>query len=311
VRFTEKPFTQNGVTYKPGSLIISKADNQQKDFVKQLETISQEYARTLKPLKSGFSDSTPDLGSPDVKLIHRPKIAVLGGDGISSLNFGELWHFFEKQLDYPVTNINSKEFNRLNLNDFNTIILPSGYYNNVFNEAQLNNLKEWISKGGKLIALEGAVRSFAGKEGFGINYKETENTNTNNTLLPYAERERAYADQMITGAIFKTDVDATHPLAFGYIDVYHTLKLDNTNYTLLNSGYNVAHINNSTKPIAGFAGNEAVKNLSQTLIFGEQPMGRGSLIYLTDNPVFRGFWENGKLFLANAIFFVNNNAFTL
>ena len=210
-----------------------------------------------------------------------------------------------------MTNINSKEFNRLNLNDFNTIILPSGYYNNVFNEAQLNNLKEWISKGGKLIALEGAVRFFAGKEGFGINYKETENTNTNNTLLPYAERERAYADQMITGAIFKTDVDATHPLAFGYTDVYHTLKLDNTNYTMLNSGYNVAHIQNNTTPIAGFAGSEAIKNLSESLIFGEQPMGRGSLIYLTDNPVFRGFWENGKLFLANAIFFVNNNAFTL
>ena len=210
-----------------------------------------------------------------------------------------------------MTNINSKEFNRLNLNDFNTIILPSGYYNNVFNEAQLNNLKEWISKGGKLIALEGAVRFFAGKEGFGINYQETENTNTNNTLLPYAERERAYADQMITGAIFKTDVDATHPLAFGYTDVYHTLKLDNTNYTMLNSGYNVAHIQNNTTPIAGFAGSEAIKNLSESLIFGEQPMGRGSLIYLTDNPVFRGFWENGKLFLANAIFFVNNNAFTL
>lgn len=311
VRFTEKPFTQNGVTYKPGSLIISKADNQQKDFVKQLEGISLEYARTLQPLKGGFSDNTPDIGSPDVKLIHHPKIAVLSGDGISSLNFGELWHFFEKQLEYPITNVNSKQFNRLNLNNFNTIILPSGYYNNILNEAQLNNLKEWVSKGGKLIALEDAVRSFAGKEGFGINYKETEASNNNNAPLPYAERERAYANQMITGAIFKTDVDATHPLAFGYTDVYHTLKLDNTNYAQLNSGYNVAYINNSTKPISGFAGNAAIKNLNQTLIFGEQPMGRGSVIYLTDNPVFRGFWENGKLFLANAIFFVNNNAFTL
>lgn len=311
VRFTEKPFTQKGVTYQPGSLIISKADNQQKDFVKKLDSISQEYARTLQALKGGFSDNTPDIGSPDVKLIHHPKIAVVSGEGISSLNFGELWHFFEKQLEYPVTNVNSKEINRLNLNDFNTIILPSGYYNNVLNEGQLNKLKDWISKGGKLIALESAVRFFAGKEGFGINYKEAESTNNNKTLLPYAERERSYSNQMITGAIFKTEVDATHPLAFGYTDVYHTLKLDNTNYALLNSGYNVAHIQNNTTPIAGFAGSEAIKNLSESLIFGEYPMGRGSLIYLTDNPVFRGFWENGKLFLANSIFFVNNNAFTL
>jgi len=250
VRFTEKPFTQNGITHQPGSLIISKADNLQKDFVKQLEAISQEYTRTILPLKGGFSDNTPDLGSPDVKLINKPKIAVLGGEGISSLNYGELWHFFEQQIELPVTNINSKQFNRLNLNKFNILILPSGYYNNIFNEEQLNNLKDWISKGGKVIAIEGAVRMFAGKEGFGINYKEAETTRQNNSLLPYAERERAYADKMITGAIFKTEVDHTHPLAFGYKNVYHTLKLDNTNYNLLDSGYNVVHINNNTKPIA-------------------------------------------------------------
>jgi hypothetical protein len=311
VRFTEKPFTQNGVTHLPGSLIISKADNQQKDFVKQLETISQEYTRTLQPLKGGFSDNTPDLGSPDVKLIHKPKIAVLSGEGISSLNYGELWYFFEQQLEFPVTNINSKQLNRLNLNDFNTIILPSGYYSNIFNDNQLDKLKDWISKGGKLIALEDAVKVFAGKEGFGINYKQTETAPEKNILLPYAERERAYANKMITGAIFKTEVDPTHPLAFGYKNVYHTLKLNNTNYNLLESGYNVVHINNNTKPIAGFAGNEAIKTLSQSFIFGEQPFGRGSIIYLSDNPVFRGFWENGKLFLSNAIFFVNNNAYKL
>jgi hypothetical protein len=159
--------------------------------------------------------------------------------------------------------------------------------------------------------LEDAVKVFAGKEGFGINYKQTETAPEKNILLPYAERERAYANKMITGAIFKTEVDPTHPLAFGYKNLYHTLKLNNTNYNLLESGYNVVHINNNTKPIAGFAGNEAIKTLNQSLIFGEQPFGRGSIIYLSDNPVFRGFWENGKLFLSNAIFFVNNNAYTL
>jgi len=26
------------------------------------------------------------------------------------------------------------------------------------------------------------------------------------------------------------------------------------------------------------------------------------VVYMADNPLFRGFWENGKLFFANAIF---------
>jgi hypothetical protein len=42
------------------------------------------------------------------------------------------------------------------------------------------------------------------------------------------------------------------------------------------------------------------------LIFGVEKAGAGSVIYMVDNPLFRGFWENGKLFFANAVFFVNN-----
>jgi len=54
-----------------------------------------------------------------------------------------------------------------------------------------------------------------------------------------------------------------------------------------------------------------MKKLDNTLVFGEERMGSGSLIYFVDNVMFRSFWENGKLFLVNSIFFVNNNAFEL
>ena len=48
-----------------------------------------------------------------------------------------------------------------------------------------------------------------------------------------------------------------------------------------------------------------MKQIDRTLVFGTQNMGRGQVIYLVDNPLFRGFWENGKLFFANALFMVN------
>ena len=99
-------------------------------------------------------------------------------------------------------------------------------------------------------------------------------------------------------------------MAFGYTNDYFTLKLGSTAYSLLDSGYNVAHIDN-TKVYSGFAGKDALSNLNQTLVFGEEPMGSGSFIYMVDNTLFRSFWENGKLFLVNSIFFVNNNAFEL
>ena len=56
--------------------------------------------------------------------------------------------------------------------------------------------------------------------------------------------------------------------------------------------------------MAGFAGSEAVKNLPGSLVFGVENHGSGAVVYLVDNPLFRGFWENGKLFFANALFMV-------
>jgi len=34
-------------------------------------------------------------------------------------------------------------------------------------------------------------------------------------------------------------------------------------------------------------------------------MGKGNIVYMADDPIFRSFWENGKLLLANAIFLVD------
>ena len=116
---------------------------------------------------------------------------------------------------------------------------------------------------------------------------------------------------LITGAIFKTKVDNTHPMAFGYDNSYFSLKLGSSSYSLLNGGYNVAHIGEQPTKVSGFAGSDAIKKLPNSLVFGEERLGRGSMIYMVDNVMFRSFWENGKLFLINAIFFVNNNAFEL
>jgi len=100
-------------------------------------------------------------------------------------------------------------------------------------------------------------------------------------------------------------------MAFGYTDTYFTLKLGSSSYKLLEKGYNVGYIGDDVTKVSGFAGSEALKGLSNTLVFGEDRVGKGSVVYMVDNTLFRSFWENGKLFLVNAIFFVNNNAFEL
>ena len=65
---------------------------------------------------------------------------------------------------------------------------------------------------------------------------------------------------------------------------------------------NVAYFSNNTTKISGFAGSKALKNVPNSLLYGVENKGRGKIFYMVDNPLFRSFWENGKLFFANAVF---------
>ena len=311
VRFSEVAFENGSQKFAPGSLIITKSDNQNMaNFHQKLIEIANEHQRSLVNAKSGFAGSGPDFGSSEVKIINNQKVGLLRGEQVSSLNFGEIWYFFEQDLQFPVTPIDIDNLSRISLKDFDVLIMPTGYYGSELNDELNSHLKDWVSGGGKLIAIGNAIKSFAGKDGFDVklNKKEDKDTVVKANMIPYAQRERESIKNLITGSIIKTKLDNTHPMAFGYGDSYFSLKLNSDSYSLLNNGYNVAYIN-QPEIVSGFAGSEAAKNLDNSLVFGEEPMGQGSFIYLVDNPLFRAFWENGKLFFVNSIFFVNNTDF--
>ena len=131
--------------------------------------------------------------------------------------------------------------------------------------------------------------------------KDTAKTKAKKSI--YAEAEREQIKSLITGAIFKTDVDNTHPLGFGYNKDYFTLKLGTNSYDFLKRGSNVVTLDDNTI-ISGFAGSKTLAKQKGSLIFGTENIGSGKIIYLIDNPLFRGFWDNGKLFFSNALFMV-------
>ena len=307
VRFTEKPMSTAGKSFNRGTLIITRGDNDHLSNFDQLVTdVANLHSRQLTVATSGFSTSGPDFGSPDIKLVNPPKVAMLAGNGTSSLSYGALWHFFDQQLKYPVTRIDTNDFSSTDLSKFSTLIIPEGYYGRQLNERNMEMLNDWLSKGGNMIVIGRAAQSFEGRDGFGLKSKENK-PDESDPLLPYDKRERESAKNLITGAIFKIKLDNSHPLAFGYDEDYFSLKLDSMSYDYLQTGYNVGYLTENTQKASGFAGSKALKSMSKTLVFGEESHGRGSVIYMIDNPLFRSFWENGKLLLSNAIFFVNNN----
>ena len=312
VRFSERDLSFSGKAFSRGSLVITKGDNiNTPDFHNTLYSIANDHERDLFASPTGFSDNGTDFGSENVKLIRKTSIAMLRGEPVSSLSYGALWHFFEQQLKYPVTSINASDFKRIDLSKYDVLILPEGRYSSFLNESNTETIKDWVSNGGKLISIGQAVKYFEDKDGFGISMnqekEEGDNEEKKANLIPYDQRELDRTKNFVNGSIFKVTLDASHPLAFGYGSSYFSLKNDDLSVELIDKGYNVGYIGDEVLSVSGFSGEEAKNALLNSLVFGEVKLGKGSLVYLVDNVLFRSFWENGKLFLVNAIFFVNTD----
>lgn len=308
-RKADQPFSVAGTSFDRGSLIITKGDNaRMEDFEQVLRTLGDKYDKEIVSSTTGFVDSGKDFGSSSVRMIAPPKIAVLSGGPTSSLRFGEIWHFFEQQLHYPLTVIDDAYADRVDLDPYTVLILPDGRYGNYFNKKQLSEIVDWVAKGGKLIAMGGAIDAIDGEDGFAIERRQVEDKGEepqgDTPPMSHQDFEREQIKEAITGAVFKTRVDPTHPLAYGYGSEYFSLKLGSRSYEYLESG-NAVYLEGETTPYSGFAGSKAQEEIGKSLIYGVEPHGRGQVVYMVDNPLFRGFWEHGKLFFANALFMVD------
>ena len=307
VRYNEKVIKNGKLTLPRGSMIIYKGDQNQENYEKILLELADKNNIKLHSIYSGISEFGPDLGSDSVKLIKEKKVAIISGEDssnmVSSLNYGAIWHFFEQELKYPLTHLNIENFDDVELNEFDALIIPSGYYGSLGNENNIEKIKSWISKGGNLIAFENAIRIFTNKDGFSVKVKRNETERNKDVKFEDLSRERI--QNYLSGAIFKVNIDNTHPLAYGYENEYYSLKTSSSTYEKLKRGFNVGKIDDDENSTIGFVGDNIKDNFKNSLVFGHERIGRGNVIYFADNILFRSFWENGKLFLVNSIFYIN------
>ena len=309
LRFITAPFSSGGQTFNRGSVIVMRTGNAaMQDLFSLTRRLANDAGVRLVPVASGFVEKGLDFGSSSVVPMKRRKVALITGEGIGSNAAGEVWHYFEQVLDYPLTLVNTTDIARLNWNDYDVVIMPDGSYRFLSDKIASDALKAWISGGGHLVALEGAVSSLS-KLDWAIKAKKPDDSNSKEkdalaALRRYDDREREALKDFTPGSIYKVDLDNTHPLAFGYPSYYYTLKMDNNQYEFLKEdGWNVGVIKKE-KAVSGFVGSSLSERLRNNLQFGVQDIGRGTVTYFADDVLFRSFWENGKLLFANAVFLV-------
>jgi len=307
LRFSEDVFESGGQSFDRGSVIVVKTGNSKgPELWSTVRQLAKQAGVALYPVQSGFVDKGSDFGSNRIHNLRKRNVALLTGDGVAYTSAGEVWHFFEQQLDYPITLVNASDASRLKWSNYDVVIMPNGNYSFLSDKTVVEAIRNWVADGGNLIAMENAVAQLA-KNDWSLKAKKSDDSDSADAyavLKSYENREREFIPSATPGSIFRVELDNTHPLAFGFPKYYYTLKSDDRIYEFIReSGWNVG-ILKKEKQVAGFVGSRLQKKLQDGLLFGVQDVGAGTITYLADDVLFRSFWENGKLLFSNAVFLV-------
>jgi len=305
-----KPFSTSDKEFKRGSLIIARGDNQdiKGNFDKKVIEAANNACVTLYPVYSGLVQKGKDLGSNYATLSYKPEIALVGGEGVSTGSFGELWYFLEKEIEYPYTIIGLDYLSSINLSEYDIIILPSGTYSK-----QKEILNDFVKQGGRLVLFEDAIKLFAAEESTNLykaiearkkekekDEKKVASSDTSH-LKKFENQRRERLKERSAGSIYRIGMDDTHPYAFGLGNEWFMMRTSSDHYPFLAKGNNIGYILNS-KPVSGFAGNEFQEEVKNTIAIASENIGRGEVIYITDSPYYRAYWKSGRVLLGNILF---------
>ena len=269
------------------------------DIYKLLSEVSTESELNVYETNTGASQQGIDLGSRNFKTIRKPKIGLLVGDGVRSYDAGEIWYIMDTQYNIPITKIDNRILERLNLEKFTHFIFPS--FSGYLSEVTINKIKSWVEGGGTLILYRDAITWAKENKLIEIDFIEKELAAENINFINKNNFKRA---QSISGAIFKANLDRTHPINFG-IENNSIALFRNTDIFLKpdDDSFNNPIVYDKNPLISGYISKENLESLSKTVPFKIQAMGDGKIIIMTDNTNFRGYWIGTQHILANMIFY--------
>jgi len=331
-------------TYLPGALVIPvvgqtvSADS----LLASLNNVAKSANIEITPVSSGFSAEGIDLGSSNVKAVRKPEVALAFGQGVTSSEAGQVWFLLNQQLDLPVTKLDLQSFARTSLNRYNVLVLPGGNYS-AWDKATVDKIKSWVNDGGTLITFQTATQWAVQQEIVKEKLSQTETSSRRGDLPPvnfsaekpgddskkdqpkatgnnagvklpkptserldYTRQEDVEGSKRINGAIFVSDLDISHPIAFGVTS--RKLFINKNGSTLLlpsaNKYATVAQY--TAKPlINGYSSKINTAKVANSAAIIATGIGNGEVILFADDPTYRGYWLGTARLFLNAVFFGN------
>lgn len=315
-----RPFRIADRHFTAGTIVAFKGSNAD-SLATDIEQGCRLYGVDVVAASTGLTDQGISLGSNYVSPIKRSSIALAVGSPVSSSDYGELWHLFERELGIPFTAVRATDLADIDLSKFDVIILPNGgNYQSVFDSSKVDRLRRWIQSGGVLIGIEGGAQ-FLTKNRSGLTQatlrtekkedekskeeKEQDKTKKEQAkrMTLYEKEERARLDR-IPGTIFTVIVDTTHPTGFGMPPTIQVFKSDATPIELTETGHSVARFSKDSVQTSGYASRERVQRLSEAGYIQDFRLGRGRAVLFSESVTFRRFWSGLEKLLLNSILFL-------
>ncbi len=287
--------------FSAGSLIIPTGFQSLSptDLRSAVQQAAEDAGQQVYAASSGFSVKGIDLGSNNIGAVTVPKVLMLIGQGTSQYEAGEIWHLMDTKVGMPMAKVDLSHFGRVNLHDYTTLIMTSGNYSSL-SKGQLDHLKDWLNRGGVLIAIRTASEWLQRQAIVKENYLEIEDENTSQTVA-YANRRNVSGAQAIGGSIYLANIDTTHPLGYGYQKKQIPVYRNTTIFFKPNAHTPVTYAENPL--MGGYISKPNLEKVKQSASVQVSPVGQGKVIHFIDNPNFRGTWFGTNKMFFNAIFF--------
>lgn len=300
---TIKKFNRGSVIISPQGQTLDKMSIQRK-LNEALKSIHDKGSAgpIVYPIKTGLSSEGINLGSRNFQNLDLPKIAILVGNGVRSYDAGEIWHSFDQRWNMVVTLLDVDQLARTDLSQFNTLIMADGNYRSI-PENHASKIRSWSAAGGTIIAYRGAMnwlssQNMVNLEYMGQSWKPSSQTGS------YGDLSTQGGSQVLGGSIFKTQVDLSHPLLYGYERTELPVFKRGTALYKVPENKFASPISYSSNPlIAGYTPGKMENYMeggAYVMNFGN---GSGRIICFTENTNFRAFWWGTNKLLANATFF--------
>lgn len=295
--------TAEGKTFGRGTLLIDKGetgmDNQA--FFAKLQEIAQSSHVDIHALTTGYTAGA-NLGSTFMAPLKTPTIALLVDGGVDSGEAGEIWHLLDQRMKMPVTLLPLDAVSSTNLSRYNVILMADGSYSRL-GQAGAAAIKNWVSQGNTLLAKGGALRWLAQNEIGNFTFRAVDNEEKG-LQKSYADFENATGSKQTFGAIFKANLDTTHPIGYGYTEKeIYTFRNDNFFLEPSTNPYANPLVYTANPLASGYLHPSNLPGVKESAVIRVSGQGRGRIIGFADNPNFRAFWFGTNKLFMNSIFF--------